>query len=266
MGMGLQAGAQTTDIIVALSTDVAVDELISSGRMRFGGDAHFTLPEVIPGPEHGGSSYRGVGGNRGVTAYSRAHGMFGGISVDGMMLVTRDSDNAAVYGRAVSVEEVIRGNSVIPPVAASELYTLLNALLAESVKVSKSRAVREKKPSATGIELSSAGEEESERDRERSARHRSRESSSSSSEKHRRRREKRNSGGSEADDTADTESRQGALDTEARQGATNVHRGPSHVDEWHRAPAAADPDYVPLDADEMRAARDELAKAKVASI
>ena len=42
LGMGLLAGAQTTDIIITLSTDAAVEELVRSGRMRFGGDAHFT--------------------------------------------------------------------------------------------------------------------------------------------------------------------------------------------------------------------------------
>ena len=39
MGMGLQAGAQTTDILISLGTDEAVHELWNSGRVRFGGDA-----------------------------------------------------------------------------------------------------------------------------------------------------------------------------------------------------------------------------------
>ena len=52
--MGLQLGAQSTDILIALKTDKAVSELISQGRMRFGGDAHFTVPEALPGPSHGG--------------------------------------------------------------------------------------------------------------------------------------------------------------------------------------------------------------------
>ena len=72
IGMGLQMGAQTTDIIISLRTPEAVRDLISSGGIRFGGDAHYTLPDVVPGPSHGGVSHRGVGSERGVTAYSRS--------------------------------------------------------------------------------------------------------------------------------------------------------------------------------------------------
>ena len=48
-------------------------------------------------------------------AYSRSHGFFGGISVDGMMLVTRDADNAGTYGRPLSVHEILNGDVEPPP-------------------------------------------------------------------------------------------------------------------------------------------------------
>ena len=134
MGMGLQAGAQSTDIVIALSTDAAVQQLISSGRLSFGGDAHFTMPNALPIPSHGGESHRGVGGSGGFRAYSRAHGVFGGVSVDGMVLLTREGDNAAFYHRKHTVDDIV-GGRVRQPVEAAELYSLLRKVLAEPVQV-----------------------------------------------------------------------------------------------------------------------------------
>ena len=132
MGMGIQLGAQTTDILISLGTDEAVAELISSGRVRFGGDAHYTVPEALPGPSHGGSSHRGVGSSqtaKAVKAFSVAHGLFGGVSVDGMALVSREEDNSTVYGEpAPTVQEILSGK-VTPIEDALEVYVLLNELL-----------------------------------------------------------------------------------------------------------------------------------------
>ena len=75
MGVGMQLGAQTTDVLIALDSYEAVDGLIRSGRMSFGGDAHYTVPQALtgqtPSQSHGGASHRAMGG-QGVTAYSRS--------------------------------------------------------------------------------------------------------------------------------------------------------------------------------------------------
>jgi lipid-binding SYLF domain-containing protein len=137
LGMGLQAGAQSTDIIIALSTDDAVERLMNSGRLSFGGEAEFTVPDGLPGPSHVGESNIGpaVGGNNGgFRAYSRAHGVFGGISIDGMALLTRDGDNASVYGKGVTVHDIMSGQ-IRPPVESAEFFSLLGTLLAEPRRV-----------------------------------------------------------------------------------------------------------------------------------
>lgn len=130
LGMGLQLGAQSTDIIVSLQTGEAIDNLLSAGKIRLGGDAHYTMPEAMPGVSHGGTSSRAVAsGSDGVTAWPVSrHGIFGGISVDGMTLSMRDSDNAAVYGGPVPVGDIL-GGRVSPPAEALELYAMLNMLL-----------------------------------------------------------------------------------------------------------------------------------------
>ena len=145
LGMGLQAGAQSTDIIIALSTDDAVERLMNSGRLSFGGEAEFTVPDGLPGPSHVGESNIGpaVGGNNGgFRAYSRAHGVFGGISIDGMALLTRDGDNASVYGKGVTVHDIMSGQ-IRPPVESAEFFSLLGTLLAEPRRVpNRTRRVR----------------------------------------------------------------------------------------------------------------------------
>ena len=131
-GMGFQVGAQQTDVLIALGTDEAVGSLISAGRLRLGGDAHFTVPEALPGPSHGGASHRAVD-RHGVHAFSKASGLFGGVSLDGMALRVRDSENTAVYGKPVGARAILDG-AVPPPPELAELYHLLDALLDDAPK------------------------------------------------------------------------------------------------------------------------------------
>ena len=129
LGMGLQAGAQSTDIIIALSTDDAVERLMNSGRLSFGGEAEFTVPDGLPGPSHVGESNIGpaVGGNNGgFRAYSRAHGVFGGISIDGMALLTRDGDLAhALFEVEYLVVDAVKFLETTSPAKADQLVTAI---------------------------------------------------------------------------------------------------------------------------------------------
>ena len=160
MGFGFQVGAQSTDIVIALDTEEAVRNFKSSGNVRFGGEAHLTAGDTHSGAGPSRSEGRRIAS--GFTAYSRSHGLYGGVSIEGMGLVTRPDDNAAVYGHEVllavsptrtltitpsarstsaptltlapnpplkaSVDDILSGR-VPPPDDALRLYTLLNALL-----------------------------------------------------------------------------------------------------------------------------------------
>jgi lipid-binding SYLF domain-containing protein len=58
-------------------------------------------------------------------SYSRSQGLFGGLSVEGTVIATRDEDNAAYYGKPVSAKEILAGKAT-PPAGALKLRQALS--------------------------------------------------------------------------------------------------------------------------------------------
>jgi len=117
-GFGLQIGAQVTEFVIILNTDAAVKAFAQSANVALGGDL-----SVAAGP---------IGRNveaallpvAAVYTYSRSHGLFAGISLEGTVIGTRNDANAAYYGRAVSAEDILSGK-VTPPAGAEKLRKVL---------------------------------------------------------------------------------------------------------------------------------------------
>ena len=57
--------------------------------------------------------------------YSRARGLFAGISLDGASLRPDDDGNEALYGRKISGSEIVQGPSPAIPQAGQLLVALL---------------------------------------------------------------------------------------------------------------------------------------------
>jgi lipid-binding SYLF domain-containing protein len=57
-------------------------------------------------------------------SYSRAKGVFGGVSLSGTTLGPDDGDNEKLYGKKVSGEEIFSGSVTAPASAASLLSEL----------------------------------------------------------------------------------------------------------------------------------------------
>ena len=49
--------------------------------------------------------------NAGILAYSRAKGLFAGATLEGAALHGDDEDNAALYGREISLKEIVLDNA-----------------------------------------------------------------------------------------------------------------------------------------------------------
>ena len=63
-----------------------------------------------------------------ILSYSRARGLFAGISLVGSTLRTDDGANKDVYGRKVNAKEIIQQGAVSAPASAEALlHALLNA-------------------------------------------------------------------------------------------------------------------------------------------
>ena len=76
--------------------------------MQFGGDI-----SVAAGPV-GRTAEANITPVAAVYAYSRSQGLFGGVSLEGTVVATRNDANAQYYGRAVTPGEILSGKVKVP--------------------------------------------------------------------------------------------------------------------------------------------------------
>jgi lipid-binding SYLF domain-containing protein len=60
-----------------------------------------------------------------ILAWSRARGVFLGVSLEGATLRPDRDDNTKIYGRPVNIREIVHG-ALKPPPAATDLYHVLD--------------------------------------------------------------------------------------------------------------------------------------------
>jgi lipid-binding SYLF domain-containing protein len=117
---GLQAGGEATDFVVLVMNDEGARKVMK-GKAKLGADA-----SVAAGPVGRDAE---ASTNATLTAemlsYSRAKGVFGGVSLSGTSLGPDSGDNEKLYGKKVSGEEIFSG-SVQPPASAQTLLSELN--------------------------------------------------------------------------------------------------------------------------------------------
>ena len=117
--IGLQIGLGETDVVLLVMNESGKNRLMHD-KFTVGGDA-----SVMAGPV-GRSTQAETDATMSaeILAYSRSRGLFGGVSLEGATLRPDNEDDAKIYGRPVSVEEILHGR-VTPPPAASALYNEL---------------------------------------------------------------------------------------------------------------------------------------------
>jgi len=130
MGWGMLAGGDITHYLVVLTTQNAV-ETILSGTVQLG-----TEIGVAMGPVGRTTHVSASASNTEWTlhpAYSYAHskGLFMGMSIEGAVLNTRNDVNAKFYGRSgLTGDDLVLDGHMPPPKAAEPLYMALERALA----------------------------------------------------------------------------------------------------------------------------------------
>jgi len=113
---GLQAGAQSSEAIVLIMTPKGVDSLLAN-KITLGADG-----SVAIGP-------KGMGADTNLktdfVTFTRAKGMYAGVSFDGASIRTRDDLNAAYYGADVRPADVIIAHKAKPNANSKELHHTL---------------------------------------------------------------------------------------------------------------------------------------------
>ncbi len=119
---GLQIGVEGIDLVMILQGDSGLNRLISS-KFEIGGDA-----SAAAGPvgRHA-SADTDWKLNTEILTYSRARGVFAGISLNGSAIRRDDDSTKAIYGSDIPTRSILHGEVPPPPAAQPFLDAVVNA-------------------------------------------------------------------------------------------------------------------------------------------
>jgi len=122
--IGLQIGGEATDFVFLVMNDRGAGSLLHT-KVKLGADA-----SIAAGPKGRSAAADTDAYMRAeILSYSRARGVFAGISLDGAVVSINDSANEKVYGKKLTAEDILyhgkaRMNDVVSPfVQALEKYS-----------------------------------------------------------------------------------------------------------------------------------------------
>ena len=118
---GLQIGGEATDFVLLVMNEAGARSVMSS-KVKLGGDA-----SVAAGPVgRSTSAETDIVMKAEILSWSRAQGIFAGISLAGSTMRSDDGANKNLYGKDLTAKEIVIEKKVPPPVAAKPLLDLLH--------------------------------------------------------------------------------------------------------------------------------------------
>jgi lipid-binding SYLF domain-containing protein len=118
--IGFQLGGQATDFVLLVMNPRGAESLMAS-KVKLGADA-----AAAAGPKgRDATAATDIVMRAEILSYSRSRGLFAGVSLDGSTLRPDNGANEKVYGRKLSVKEILREGKVGSPAAAHELDAVL---------------------------------------------------------------------------------------------------------------------------------------------
>src|SRR6202521_3776863 len=119
---GFQIGGQATDFVLLVMNERGASGILAS-KVKLGADA-----SVAAGPVGRDASADTDATLRAeILSYSRARGLFAGVSLEGSTIRPDNGDNRHVYGREISAKDIVLSGTVAVPPAAEPLISTLNA-------------------------------------------------------------------------------------------------------------------------------------------
>ena len=117
---GLQIGGEATDFVLLVMNDRGAGSLLHS-KVKLGADA-----TAAAGPKGRSASAETDAYMRAeILSYSRARGVFAGISLDGSTLRPDQEANRKLYGESANAAKIITESEIIAPAAARDLVEVL---------------------------------------------------------------------------------------------------------------------------------------------
>ncbi|KIY52913.1 DUF500-domain-containing protein [Fistulina hepatica ATCC 64428] len=127
LGVGGQAGAEVTDFLVVSNTIVGCSRsFMAAGSLTLGGNMSIAIGPLGRNGEASGS-LNTKGKVAAMYSYSKTRGLFGGVSIEGSVIVEREDANYQAYGFNVSAKQLLSGTTVDPPPWAGHLIQTLES-------------------------------------------------------------------------------------------------------------------------------------------
>src|SRR6516225_798664 len=119
---GFQAGGQATDFVLLLMSKRSASSVLTS-KVKLGADASAAAGPI--GRETSAATDAFLRAQ--ILSYSRARGLFAGVSLEGTTLRPDKKANRKLYGKDLSAKEIVLQGEVSPPLSALELLSVLNS-------------------------------------------------------------------------------------------------------------------------------------------
>jgi lipid-binding SYLF domain-containing protein len=118
--VGFQIGGSETDVVMLVMNEGSIEKLLSS-KFTIGGDASATAGPV----GRTAAAATDAQMHAQLLTYSRARGLFAGVSLEGATLRPDDDANKDLYGKQMSNKDIVKGD-IPSPAAATRLLSELN--------------------------------------------------------------------------------------------------------------------------------------------
>lgn len=120
--IGFQLGGQETDYVLLVMNDRGAQSVLGS-KVKVGADA-----SAAAGPKgRTAGAATDIVMRAEILTYSRARGLFAGVSLEGSTLRSDGDANANVYGKKLSAREIVRSGGVTATAEGKQLLDVLNA-------------------------------------------------------------------------------------------------------------------------------------------
>ena len=118
---GFQIGGDATDFVLLVMNESGARGILAS-KVKLGGDA-----AVAAGPVGRDASAETDASMRAeILTYSRARGLFAGVSLEGSTIRPDNGDNRRVYGENIPAKEIVLSGKVAVPPAAQQMVSTLD--------------------------------------------------------------------------------------------------------------------------------------------
>ncbi|HEY1472318.1 MAG TPA: lipid-binding SYLF domain-containing protein [Candidatus Acidoferrum sp.] len=119
---GFQIGGEATDFVLLVTNESGARGILA-GKVKLGGDA-----SVAAGPVgRDASAETDVTLRSEILSYSRARGLFAGVSLEGSTIRPDNDANHQIYGQKLPAKEIVLLDRVPVPAAAQQFISTLDA-------------------------------------------------------------------------------------------------------------------------------------------